>query len=223
LILVACEHSGAVRDAFISHGFSAFSCDLLPAETPGPHIVGNVLDVLHDPRWTALIAFPPCTYLSASGLHWNKRDPEREHKTAAAVEFALLLWNAPIPRIAIENPLGRLSRAIGPPTQIVQPYQFGSDASKRTCLWLRGLPPIQPFEFVPPRSKPGEHLDLFGLPIGLPRWENQADSGQNRLGETRDRWRKRSRTYPGIAAAMVRAWAPTLRDERPLPPGHSQG
>ena len=208
-ILIACEHSGTVRDAFTAAGgFFVSSCDFLPSETPGPHIVGDVLE--HLDGWDLIIAHPPCRYLAASGLHWNKRNPERDQLTADALAFALELWNAPCPRVALENPIGRLSSAIGPPTQIVQPYQFGADASKRTALYLRGLPPIQPFEFVPPRPRPGA-VDLLGQPLAPPRWENQSDDGNNRLGETRDRWQRRSRTYPGIAAAMVRAWAPVLR------------
>lgn len=211
MILIACERSGTLRDAFIAEGFCVWSCDLEPSETPGPHIIGDALDAIASRDWQALIAFPPCTYLAASGLHWNYRKPGRASLTAKAIEFALALWNCGIPKIAIENPIGALSRAIGPPTQIVQPYQYGSDASKRTALWLRGLPPIQPFEFVPPRVQPGGAVDLFGDSIEPPRWENQTDCGRNRLGESKSRAFERARTYPGIAAAMVRAWAPSLR------------
>lgn len=212
MILVACERSGALRDAFISQGLSAFSCDLEPAESPGPHIIGDALEVAASRDWSALICFPPCTYLAASGLHWNHRQPGRRAKTEAALSFALSLWRSGIPRIALENPIGALSGVLGPPSQIIQPYHYGSDASKRTCLWLRGLPPIQPFDYVAPRARPGVAADLFGDPVGPPRWSNQTDSGNNRLGETKGRAFERARTYPGIARAMVRAWAPSLRD-----------
>lgn len=206
--LIACESSGAVRSAFRRRGVDAWSCDLLPAEDASEfHIQGRVQDVLYARQWDLLIAHPPCTFLSSSGLHWNKRVPGRSDLTEAAAKFAIELWRSEIPRVCIENPVGALSRYIGPSTQTIQPYQFGADASKRTCLWLRGLPKLSPREFVAPRVPGAVDFDLFDSPVGLPRWSNQTDSGQNKLPPSEDRWRERSRTYPGIAEAMADAWA----------------
>jgi len=193
-VLVACEFSGTVRDAFIARGHDAMSCDLLPTEKPGPHHQGSVLDIL-DQGWDLMIAHPPCTYLTASGLHWNKRRPGRAAQTEEAVAFVMALANAPIPRIAIENPIGCLSTRWRKPDQIIQPHQFGHDASKATCLWLVGLPTLQPTLMVPPR-----------MVNGRPRWGNQTDSGQNRLPPSKDRWALRSITYQGIANAMADQW-----------------
>lgn len=195
-VLVACEYSGTVRDAFIRAGHYALSCDLLPTDSPiGDHYQGNVLDIL-DHGWDLMIAHPPCTYLCSSGLHWNKRTPGRAQKTEEALEFVQLLLDAPIPKIAIENPIGCISTRIRKPDQTIQPYQFGDDASKATCLWLQGLPPLRPTKFVEPR-----------IVNGKPRWANQTDSGQNRLPPSADRWKIRSETYVGIAEAMVAQWA----------------
>jgi hypothetical protein len=193
-VLIACEFSGTVRDAFIARGHDAVSCDLLPTENPGPHHQGSVLDILGD-GWDLMIAHPPCTYLTASGLHWNKRRPGRTEQTEAAVAFVLALANAPIPRVAIENPIGGLSTRWRKPDQIIQPHQFGHDASKATCLWLAGLPTLKPTQNVPPR-----------MVNGRPRWSNQTDSGQNRLPPSKDRWALRSMTYQGIADAMADQW-----------------
>ena len=193
-VLVACEFSGTVRDAFLAIGHEAISCDFLPTEKPGPHYQGDVLDILYD-NWDLLIAHPSCTYLSASGLHWNKRRPGRAQQTEDAIAFVMTLANAPIPRIAIENPIGCLSSRWRKPDQIIQPYQFGHDASKATCLWLQGLPKLEHTEHVAPR-----------MVAGRPRWGNQTDSGQNKLGPSQDRWAKRSLTYQGIADAMAEQW-----------------
>jgi hypothetical protein len=194
-VLVACEYSGTVRNAFIRAGHYALSCDLLPSESPiGDHYQGNVLDIL-DHGWDLMIAHPPCTYLCSSGLHWNKRTPGRAAKTEEALEFVQLLMDAPIPKIALENPIGCISTRIRKPDQTIQPYQFGDDASKATCLWLKGLPPLRPTQFVEPR-----------IVNGKPRWANQTDSGQNRLPPSADRWKIRSETYVGIAEAMVAQW-----------------
>lgn len=193
-VLVACEFSGTVRDAFRAKGHEAVSCDLLPTEKPGPHYEGDVRDILAG-NWDLIIAHPPCTYLSASGLHWNRRRPERAQKTKDAAAFVMMLADAPCPRIAIENPVGFLSTFWRKPDQIIQPYQFGHDASKATCLWLKGLPELEPTEYVIPR-----------MVNGRPRWGNQTDSGQNKLGPSPDRWAKRSLTYPGIAKAMAEQW-----------------
>lgn len=194
-VLVACEYSGAVRDAFIRAGHYAASCDLMPSESPlGDHYQCSVLDIL-DHGWDLMVAHPPCTYLSSSGLHWNKRRPERAQLTADALRFVSELMEADIPRIAIENPIGCISTQIRKPDQIIKPYQFGHDASKNTCLWLKGLPLLRPTEFVEPR-----------MVNGKPRWANQTDSGQNKLTPSPDRWKIRSETYAGIAKAMAEQW-----------------
>lgn len=151
-------------------------------------------DLLNQP-WDALIAFLPCTYLCSSGLHWNKRDSSRSRKTEKALRFVELLLNADIPHICIENPVGCISSRIRKPDQIIQPYQFGHDASKRTCLWLKNLPPLIPTKYIEPRMVDGK-----------PRWSNQTDSGQNRLPPSATRSNDRSRTYTGIAKAMARQW-----------------
>jgi hypothetical protein len=194
-VLVACEYSGTVRDAFIRAGHYAMSCDLLPSEsTIGDHYQGNVLDIL-DHEWDLMIAHPPCTYLCSSGLHWNKRKPERTQQTEEALDFVRILLDAPIPKIALENPIGCISTRIRKPSQTIQPYHFGDDASKSTCLWLKGLPLLLPTDFVEPRIVNGKR-----------RWANQTDSGQNRLPPSPDRWKIRSETYVGIANAMAAQW-----------------
>lgn len=146
-------------------------------------------------HWDLMIAHPPCTYLSVSGMHWTARGKRDPQLTEDALAFVRLLMDAPIPRIAIENPVSVISSRIRPPDQIVNPYQFGEDASKKTCLWLKGLPPLRPTAFVEPR--------MIG---GKPRWGNQCDSGQNKLAPSADRWKDRSRTYAGIAAAFASQW-----------------
>lgn len=195
-ILIACETSGAVRDAFTAAGHDATSCDILPAETPGQHYQGDVRDLLAA-QWDLLIAHPPCTYLSSSGLHWNKRRPERAVLTEQAIVFARLFISgcAHIPLKAVENPIGCLSTRVRKPDQIIHPHQFGSDASKATCLWLVGLPKLAHTNAVAPR-----------MVNGKPRWANQTDSGQNKLPPSADRWKLRSATYPGIAVAMAQQW-----------------
>ena len=220
-ILIACEYSGVVREALRKRGHDAVSCDLLDTEQPGPHIKGDVLEVLED-GWDMMIAHPPCTYLCSSGLHWNKRVPGRDKLTHDAVLFVLNLMGEgfiphKIPRIALENPIGCLSTAYRKPDQIIQPYQFGDNASKKTCLWLKGLPLLKPTRFVEPRwvccghaLPPG--VGKYGCPNcngdkkPLPRWDNQTDSGQNRLGPSETRGLERSRTYPGIADAFAMQW-----------------
>ena len=195
-VLVACEFSGVVRDAFIARGHTAWSCDLRPTESGDNHITGDVLGVLAG-KWDLMIAHPPCTYLSVSGLHWNKRRPERAALTAQAYEFFMKLWNCDIPRIAIENPVGCMSRLFRKPDQIIQPYEFGADASKKTCLWLKNLAPLK---IDPGARKSGRMVN------GRERWANQIDSGQNRLGPSADRAALRAVTYPQIAAAMADQW-----------------
>ena len=194
-VLVACEYSGTVRDAFRARGHDAMSCDLLPTDAPGPHYQGDVRDILGD-GWDLMVAHPPCTYLCSSGLHWNKRVPGRAQMTEDALDFVRLLLDAPIPRIALENPIGCIGTRIRKANQTIQPWQFGHDASKATCLWLKNLPLLTPTAVVEPR-----------IANGKKRWANQTDSGQNRLPPSDDRWKIRSETYVGIAEAMADQWA----------------
>lgn len=192
-VLVACEFSGAVREAFRARGHDAWSCDLLPALDTSPyHITGDVLPHL-GAEWDLLIAHPPCTYLCSSGLHWNRRRPERAMLTEMALEFVMKLADAPIDRICIENPIGCLSTRWRKPDQIIHPWQFGHDASKATCHWLKGLPPLMPTDIL----AGGRHA----------RRANQTASGQNRLPPSPDRWALRSLTYPNIAAAYAAQWS----------------
>ena len=196
-VLVACEYSGTVRDAFLDRGHYAMSCDLLPCESQasGDHYQGNVLDIL-DHDWDLMIAHPPCTYLCSSGLHWNNKRPGRAALTLEALDFVRVLLAAPVPRIALENPIGCISTKIRPYDQTVQPYQYGHDASKTTCLWLKNLPPLRPTGFVEPRMVNGKR-----------RWANQCDNGgQDKLPPSADRWKIRSLTYQGIADAMADQW-----------------
>ena len=193
-VLVACEYSGRVRDAFIAGGHEAMSCDLLPTDSPGQHYQGDVRDVLYD-GWDLMVAHPPCTYLSVSGMHWTTRGLRDPQLTEDALSFVKLLMAAPIHRIAIENPVSVISSRIRKPDQIVNPYEFGHDASKKTCLWLKNLPRLKPTQMIEPR-----------LVNGRKRWGNQTDSGQNKLAPSEDRWKIRSTTYSGIAAAMADQW-----------------
>lgn len=196
-VLIACEFSGVVRDAFRTRGHAAISCDLLPSEAASEddwrelHHQGDVRDILND-GWDLMIAHPPCTYLCSSGLHWNKRRPERASRTEEALAFVQLLMDAPIPKICVENPVGCVSTRIRHPDQIIQPWQFGHPESKTTCLWLRGLPLLKPTQVLP--------IPASG------RWSNQTPSGQNKLGPSADRWKERSKTYTGVAAAMANQW-----------------
>ena len=196
-VLIACEYSGVVRDAFLSAGHYAMSCDLLPCESgaSGDHYQGDVRDVL-DHGWDLMIAHPPCTYLSVSGMHWTARGLRDPQLTEDALAFVQTLMYAPIERIAIENPISVISSRIRKPDQIIQPWQFGHDASKKTCLWLKGLPRLTPTQIIEPR-----------VVNGRKRWGNQTDSGQNRLPPSADRWKIRSATYTGIAHAMAAQWA----------------
>ena len=194
-VLVACEYSGRVRDAFIALGHDAMSCDLLPTDSPGPHHQGDVLELLSRERFDLMVAHPPCTYLCSSGLHWNTRIPGRAEKTEEALAFVRALLSADVPRIALENPNGCIGTRIRRADQVIQPWQFGADASKATGLWLKNLPKLQPTDIVSPRVVNGRE-----------RWGNQTDSGQNRLGPSEERWKIRSETYPGIAAAMAAQW-----------------
>lgn len=189
-VLIACEYSGTVRDAFKARGHDAWSCDLLPTDQPGQHHQGDVIEFIkNNPSWDLMIARPPCTYLASSGLHWNKRIPGRDQLTLESLEFVTLLFNAPIPKIVLENPIGRINTAIRKPDQIIQPWMFGEDASKSTCLWLKGVPKLEPTDI-----------------IKKDRYANQTPSGQNNLGPSKDRWKIRSTTYKGIAEAMATQW-----------------
>lgn len=194
-VLVACEYSGTVRDAFRQRGHYAVSCDFLETEAPGLHYQGDVLDIL-DEGWDLMIAHPPCTYLASSGLHWNKRRPERQLLTEESLDFVRLLLKAPIPAIALENPIGIISTRIAKPDQIIHPWQFGHDASKATCLWLKNLPLLEPTDVLPGGRKA--------------RRANQTASGQNKLPPSTDRWKIRSKTYQGIANAMAEQWGDVL-------------
>jgi len=190
-ILVACEYSGAVRDAFIALGHEAMSCDLLPTDVDGPHYQGNVFDVIGD-GWDLMVAHPPCTYLSVSGMHWTTRGLRDPKLTEDALQFVRDLMDAPIDRIAIENPVSVISTRIRKPDQIIQPWWFGDDASKKTCLWLKNLPLLTPTDMLEGDSKT--------------RRGNQTASGQNKLPPSKDRWKLRSATFQGIANAMAQQW-----------------
>ena len=184
-VLVACEYSGTVRDAFSNMGMYALSCDLLPTEKPGNHYQGSVLDIIND-GWDLMIAHPPCTHLAVSGARWFK-DKKEEQKEALA--FVQLLLDAPIKHIALENPVSIISSHIRKPTQTIQPWQYGHGEVKRTCLWLKNLPPLVPTNIVDGRE-PKVH----------------------RMPPSADRWKERSRTYQGIADAMAHQWGNFLKD-----------
>lgn len=178
-VLVACEFSGAVRDAFSKAGHDATSCDLMDSETPGNHYKGNVLDILND-GWDLMIAHPPCTHLAVSGSRWffNKQAEQKE-----ALEFVQTLLDAPIPCIALENPISIISSRIRKPDQIIQPWMFGHGETKATCLWLKGLPKLKATNIVEGR-----------------------DARVHRMSPGPNRWKERSRTFSGIAAAMADQW-----------------
>ena len=202
-VLVACEFSGVVRDAFTRAGHDAWSCDLLPSESYGiNHIRGNVLDVL-DGGWDLMIAHPPCTYLCNSGISWLYRRPERWLQLERARDFFMELWHADIPRICVENPVPHRHGRLPKYTQTIQPYQFGEDASKRTCLWLQGLPKLRPTKIVKP-SRP--IASYHSSPPTKMVYANQTKSGRNNVPPGPTRWMDRSRTYKGIAEAMAEQW-----------------
>jgi hypothetical protein len=189
-VLIACEYSGAVRDAFRAAGHDAMSCDLLPTDAPGPHYQGDVRDVLQPDRWDLMIAHPPCTHLAVSGARWfHLKQAEQQE----ALDFVRLLLAAPIPRIALENPVSIISSRIRKPDQIIQPYEHGHEATKTTCLWLKNLPPLTPTNIV---GKGARHVTKSGR--SLPEWYN--------LPPSADRWKLRSATFPGIARAMATQW-----------------
>lgn len=178
-VLVACEYSGKVRDAFKARGHDAWSCDLLPTDVEGQHIQGSVLDIL-DQGWDMMIAHPPCTHLAVSGARWFK---DKQQEQLEALDFVSALLNAPIDKIALENPISIISSKIRKPDQIVQPWQFGHGETKATCLWLKGLPKLEPTNVVSGR-KARVHM----------------------MPPSKDRWKLRSETYTGIAKAMADQW-----------------
>ena len=199
-VLVACEFSGVVRDAFANAGHDAGSCDLLPSESPGNHILGDVAHILND-GWDLMIGHPPCTYICRSGYHWRYRIPGRDALTVQALDFVKLLMDAPIKHIAIENPIGRISVEMRKPEQIIQPYMFGHDAKKSTCLWLKNLPKLKPTQMIEGRTVISYSGKL------AKRWGNQYDKyGHDNTPHNDDRWKIRSVTYTGIAQAMADQW-----------------
>lgn len=178
-VLIACEFSGTVRDAFLRRGHDAISCDLLPTDVPGPHYQGDVRDLL-ELDWDLIIAHPPCTHLAVSGARWFHL---KRQEQAEALDFVRLLLAAPCPRIALENPISVISSAVRKPDQIIQPWQFGHCEVKATCLWLKGLPLLQATRVVEGR---------------VPACHKAPDS--------KGRWKRRSKTYLGIAEAMSDQW-----------------
>ena len=192
-ILIACEFSGIVREAFnATHGNHAISCDIIPPEDERVdyHHQGDVRDILHD-GWDMMIAFPPCTHLAVSGARWFKY---KQQEQEWALDFVRLLMSAPIEKIAIENPVSIISTRIRKPDQIIQPWQFGHEATKTTCLWLKGLPKLQPTNIV---GKGSRHITKSGR--SLPTWYN--------LPPSPTRGQERSRTFSGIAQAMAEQWS----------------
>ena len=186
-ILIACEYSGVVRDKFKKLGFDAWSCDLLPTETPGNHYLGDVKDIIND-GWDMMIAHPPCTHLAVSGARWFKH---KQKEQAESLEFVRLLLNAPIERIALENPISIISSNIRKPDQIIQPWQFGHGETKATCLWLQNLPKLQPTNIVEGRDQ-----RIWKMP------------------PSPNRWKERSRTFKGIAQAMANQWGSFLLENK---------
>ncbi len=184
-ILIACEYSGTVRDAFIRGGHDAMSCDLLPTDTSGPHYQGDVRDVINA-CWDMMIAHPPCTHLSVSGArHFDLK--KLDGRQQSAISFFMMMAKADIPRIAVENPVCIISSIWRKPDQVVQPWQFGHGETKATCLWLKGLPKLEPTNIVEGR-----------------------ESRIHRMPPSPERWKERSKTYQGIADAMAQQWGDLL-------------
>ena len=184
-VLVACEFSGVVRDAFLKRGHDAVSCDLLDTESPGPHVKGDVLEILND-GWDLMVAHPPCQHLAVSGARWFK---DKLLEQAAAVWFVRDLLDARIPRIALENPVSVISTRIRKPDQSIQPWQVGHGEVKKTCFWLKNLPAL-----VPTRVVDGREARVHRAP------------------PSPDRWKKRSVTFAGVAAAMAEQWGRTRNE-----------
>lgn len=198
-VLIACEYSGAVRDEFIKLGHDAMSCDLLPTDVPGPHYQGDVFDIIND-GWDMMIAFPPCTHLALSGAAWFEQK-RKDGRQAEGLQFVRDLMNAPIEKIAIENPMGIISSHIRKHDQIIQPYYFGDPFQKSTCLWLKGLQPLKRTDVV----SCGEFKEWIDKKTGKkkrqPMWFFEA------LSKGDLRWKIRSQTFPGIARAMAEQWS----------------
>lgn len=188
-ILIACEYSGVVRDPFLKKGHDAISCDLLETDSPGPHYQGDVFDIIDD-GWDLMVAHPPCTHLAVSGARWFK---DKQEEQEAALDFVRRLLDSNIERIALENPVSIISSRIRKPDQIIQPWMFGHEATKTTCLWLKNLPLLQPTNIV---GRGERHITKSGK--SLPKWYN--------LPPSEDRGKIRSRTFEGIAAAMAEQW-----------------
>ena len=197
-VLIACEYSGIVRDAFIKKGHDAISCDILPTEKDGPHYQGDVFDIIND-GFDLMIAHPPCTHLAVSGARWFK---DKQQEQADALEFVIKLFAAPIPRIALENPISIISSRIRKPDQIIQPWQFGDEAQKTTCLWLKDLPLLVHTNIV----GKGE---FYTSPSGkkLPSWYGDTVVDGKKIGWNTPEIKKiRSKTFQGIADAMASQW-----------------
>ena len=192
-VLVACEYSGVVRDAFIKAGHVAVSCDLLPTDSPGHHYTCDVREILHEKnrgQWDLMIAHPPCTHLAVSGAAWFK-EKIADGRQQKALDFVQMLMDAPVDKICIENPVSVISSRIRKPDQIIQPYMFGHKETKATCLWLKGLPKLVPA------------TDLKDETMALPKNKRMR---LHYLPPSEDRWKIRSRTYQGIADAMAQQW-----------------
>jgi len=192
-VLVACEYSGIVRDAFAAKGHDAWSCDILPTESPGNHFQGDILEHL-DKGWDLMIAHPPCTHLAVSGARWFTEGKKPWSLQEKALDFVRKLLDAPIHKIALENPVSVISTKIRKPNQIIQPFQFGHDVSKKTCLWLKNLPNLKPTKIVKPdivlvngKKMSRMHYESFKLP-------------------SKERSKVRSKFYTGIAEAMADQW-----------------
>jgi len=211
-ILIACEFSGTVRDAFTKRGFDAWSCDLLPSETPGNHIQGDVLSVLNE-GWDLVIGHPPCTYLSyAATKYWN--DEGREEKRRDAFDFFMKIYNAPCEMVAVENPVGLPNTIFRKPDQIIEPYFFGDNHRKKTCLWLRGLPKLihvkqSDLFYVKTHIDPPNPI-YIDKKTGKKRYFNDAISGSRNGGHLR------SKTFQGIADAMAEQWGDFILQNRPV-------
>ena len=188
-VLIACEYSGTVRDAFIRLGHDAMSCDLLPTDSDGPHYQGDICDVL-DGTWDMMIAHPPCTDIAVSGAKWFQQKIA-DGRQQRALDFVRMLMDAPIPKICIENPVSVISSKIRKPNQIVQPYEFGHPEQKKTCLWLKGLPLL--------RHTNNVYADMMLLP------KNKRER-LHYLPPSPDRWKIRSQTFSGFAEAMAEQW-----------------
>lgn len=189
-ILIACEYSGILRDAFLARGHDVMSCDTAPTERPGPHYRGDVRDILYD-NWDMLMAFPPCTHIAISGArHFEEK--RKDGRQQAAIDFFMMFVEVDIPKKCIENPVCIMSTLYRKPDQIIQPYQYGHPHSKRTCLWLYGLPKLKPTNIL---TKPSRGY-----------WRNQTSSGQNIFRQDKARGKRRTRTYCGIAVAMAEQW-----------------